>query len=80
MMTAMDSDELKEIMSTINESQNERILHMLKCGRQLTPMAALKLFGCFRLASRVWELRQRGYDIKSGTKTIDGKRFSIYYM
>ena len=40
------------------KTQNARILHYLKFGRRLTPIAALRLFGTFRLAARIWELRQ----------------------
>lgn len=32
-------------------------------GRQLTPMDALNEYGCFRLAGRVYELKQEGWPI-----------------
>ena len=62
------------------KTQNARILHYLKFGRRLTPIAALRLFGTFRLAARIWELRQEGYRIGRGTRTVNGKTFAEYYL
>ncbi len=42
------------------KSQNERILAALRRG-PLTPMQALQRFGCFRLAARIWEIKERGW-------------------
>lgn len=41
-------------------TQNEAILNYLKNGGELTPMDALKMFGCFRLGSRINDLRNQG--------------------
>ena len=46
-------------------SQRELILAPLITGGRLTPARALWLFGCFRLAARICELRRRGHDIKT---------------
>jgi hypothetical protein len=61
-------------------SQQAQILNSLKKGHKLTAMNALRLFNCFRLAARIQELRERGYDIKSTIKQVDGKRFSEYWL
>jgi hypothetical protein len=61
-------------------TQNQAILHYLKMGRKLTPMAALRLFGCFRLAARVWELRHQGHMIVADSMTVRGKRFRCYWL
>lgn len=45
------------------KSQNEKILTHLKSGKSLTPQAALKKFGTFRLAARIYDLRQAGHAI-----------------
>ena len=37
-------------------SQNDNILSYLKKGKKLDPMKALKLFGCFRLSARIFDL------------------------
>ncbi len=62
------------------QSQNVKIYLFLKRGGKLTPLKALKLFGCFRLASRANDLRKLGYDVKSEMVTRKGKRFSEYSM
>ena len=45
------------------ESQNAAILNHLKKVGPITPMEALDRYGCFRLAARIYELRQKGHDI-----------------
>ncbi len=62
-------------------SQESRILDYLKSGRLLTPIGALKLFGCFRLAARIAELRAAGHLIATNTiKTRSGKRIAAYVL
>ncbi|MNP82727.1 hypothetical protein D3C76_1814610 [compost metagenome] len=41
------------------------ITKYLEQGGRLTPLSALELFGCFRLAARIWELRRAGMVIGS---------------
>ena len=43
-------------------SQASRILSHLK-RRPITPLQALDLYGCMRLAARVADLRERGHKI-----------------
>lgn len=38
------------------KTQKELIREYLERGNSLTPMDALELFGCFRLATRIFEL------------------------
>ena len=45
-------------------TQREEILEALKQGSRLTPLDALRRFGCFRLAARIFELRAAGYPIR----------------
>ena len=47
------------------ESQNKRILEHLSLGRTITSLEALSLFQCFRLASRINDLKNKGYNVKS---------------
>jgi len=61
-------------------TQNHQILNYLNQGNTLTPIEALKMFGCFRLASRVNDLRSSGYDIISEPVEIDGKHFARYRL
>lgn len=60
-------------------SQESQIIRHLRSGHSLTPLEALKLFGCFRLGARIYELRRR-YNIKSDMVTIRGKRVARYRM
>ena len=62
------------------DSQEKRILHFLRMGRKLTPMAALRLFGCFRLAARIHSLRRAGHQIIADSLTVNGKRFRCYWL
>jgi hypothetical protein len=43
-------------------------------------MEALNLFGCFRLAARVRELRDVGHEVKSQLIRINGKRIAEYWL
>ncbi len=61
-------------------SQETRIESYLLNGGKLTAIKALRLFQCFRLASRVSSLKRKGMRIKSEIVTRKGKRFSEYRM
>ena len=51
-------------------SQNGRILKYLDKHKEgITPMDALKYFGCFRLSARIHDLRDKGYEIKTIKET-----------
>jgi hypothetical protein len=57
------------------------ILRFLQEGHRLTPLDALELFGCFRLAARVHELRREGWAIVERTvETASGKRIAEYSL
>ena len=62
------------------KTQNELILEHLSKGNTLTSLEALEMFGCFRLASRISDLRRLGNNISSETVTKDRKSFSSYRM
>ena len=59
-------------------SQNSQIIQRLKRG-PMTAADAIE-FGCFRLAARIRELRNRGYDIQTELVIANGKRFARYYL
>jgi hypothetical protein len=62
-------------------SQNADILRYLDMFRKpITAAKALQLCGCFRLAARVYELRNQGYAIKSRLITVGSKRVAEYYL
>lgn len=61
-------------------SQETKILAYLKAGNSITPMVALQKFGCFRLASRVKDLRDSGYSISVRRVKRNGKTFACYSL
>ena len=65
-------------------SQNNDILRHLKTGNSITPIDALNLFGCFRLAARIYELRTQGHlidtvDVRSGNKIFAAYKLNDRY-
>lgn len=74
-------------MANINEnaqsgaSQCNMIAKYLKDGNKITSLEALNLFGCFRLASRICDLKERGMNIGKNIITLaNGKRVCEYYL
>ena len=62
-------------------SQNRRLLAHLRRGKRVTPMDALREFGCFRLGARMWDLRRAGHPIHRRMVEIDGrKRVAEYWL
>ena len=63
------------------ESQNKQILKHLQAGHRLTPIDALNLFGCFRLAARVYDLRKLGHKINKEIMELEGDvKVAEYYL
>jgi hypothetical protein len=60
------------------KSQSLRIIGYMNSGRGITSMQALEKFGCFRLASRIHELRKMGYRITK-TNVIRNKKQVAQY-
>ena len=61
------------------ESQNKRIRAYLEAGGKLTQAQAYTMFQCFRLASRIHDLRDEGVNIdKEMIITPSGKRVAEY--
>jgi hypothetical protein len=56
-----------------------RILAHLK-RKSITPMVALNLYGVFRLAAIIYNLRKQGVLIKTVDKTVNGKTFAQYFL
>lgn len=62
------------------KSQNDLILARLKQGRSLTPLQALNQFGCFRLAARVYDLREKGHMIECEMVEVNDSRVARYFL
>ena len=59
--------------------QNDMILIALKNGERLTQLSALEKFGCIRLSSSIWDLRDQGHPIKTRhISTPQGKVVAEY--
>lgn len=61
-------------------TQNQQILNHLLEGGNITQLEALMLFNCFRLASRINDLKREGHNIKSKMIYYDKKKFSVYWI
>jgi hypothetical protein len=63
----------------IKSTQQELILeHLVRYG-SITPLEALRLYGCFRLGARIWELKQDGYIIETEMIVIQGNKTIAKY-
>ena len=62
------------------ESQNKKIIAYLEDGNAITPIEALTLFGCMRLAARISDLKRRGYIISKTMKTNGDSRYAQYKL
>ena len=59
-------------------TQNDMIKAHLQSGKSITPLDALREYGCFRLAARISDLRAEGLDIKTDTIQHNGKAYASY--
>jgi hypothetical protein len=49
----------------MKETQTELVLRYMREVGPITPIDALREFGCFRLGARIHDLKRRGYSIES---------------
>jgi len=61
-------------------TQAERILRHLEAGNKLTQVGAFHKFKCWRLASRINELRADGWNIKTKIIKHSGKQYAQYWL
>ena len=61
-------------------SQHDAILETLKLGRALTPLDALRDFGCFRLGARIYDLKREGYRINRKMVSVGDSIVAEYRM
>lgn len=69
----------------MEKSQADKILSHLRTGLPLTPAEAYRRYGCLRLAARIFELRQAGYDVRDDLIPVDTQHGGVahvaaYYM
>lgn len=54
-------------------TQCEKILQYIETEGSITPLDALREFGCMRLASRITDLKRRGYPITRKMETAKNR-------
>ena len=55
-------------------TQCEKILKYMQTHKKgITPIIAMEKFGCMRLASRIHDLRERGYKIMANTVEVTNR-------
>ena len=62
------------------DSQTALIKGWLLNGYSITQLDALNMFGCFRLAARISDIREQGLDIITDMVNVNDKRIAKYYL
>lgn len=71
---------MEKLNNEVNvESQLKQIAEYLKKGYSITPLEALRLFGCMRLGARIHDLRER-MNINTELIQEGRKRFAKYTL
>lgn len=60
-------------------TQRDQILNHLQKHGSITPMEALRRYGCFRLGARIWELKKK-HRIESELVSRGRKHFARYSL
>lgn len=80
-MAGRERDGKRETQSEETEmTQTTQILSALKRGEKLTPLQALRKYGCMRLAARIKDLRDAGHDINTTVIRTQGARVARYSL
>lgn len=62
-------------------TQVDHVLAHLKAGKTITPASAIAVYGIFRLASVIEDIRKRGYEVDTMLKRDEmGKRYGEYRL
>lgn len=61
-------------------SVKNQVRRRLESGGKISPLSALRDFGCLRLAAVIHELRREGVPIVTDTRTQRGKQFAVYRL
>lgn len=64
----------------MKDSQSISILNDLMTGLRLTPMDAIKRYGCTKLATRISELISEGFNIQKERVTVKTRRGTSHVM
>jgi len=61
-------------------TQSDQILHHMRARGSITPLLALKRYGCLRLAARIHDLEREGHLINHAWVRRGGKKFVAYSL
>ena len=61
-------------------SQAKQILRHIIMHKSITPLEALREYGCLRLAARIFDLNASGANIKMKMVFANKKKFAQYYI
>ncbi len=64
----------------MTRAQTQAIRAHLESGKSITPIDALALYGCFRLAARINDLRNDGLEIETTIEQQGDKRYARYSL
>ena len=62
------------------KTQTTKILRHLRAGNTISPLSAYTRFKCMRLAARIEELRDAGWQIASRMLNRNGRRYASYRL
>lgn len=80
-MPFVEPGETHHPIKPIGSKQCQQVLSHLQSGKPITALEALRLYGIFRLASRIHDLKKNGIVIKSrDIQTETGKKVAQYYV
>lgn len=60
-------------------TQNSEVLNHLKRHKSITPLDALRLYNCFRLGARIYEIRRKG-NVINMTLAKGRKHYAVYTL
>jgi len=56
------------------------MLRDLKNGKTVSPLMALRNYGCLRLGDVAFQLRKKGYKVVTTMVERNGKRYGVYSL
>lgn len=60
-------------------TQNADVLNHLRKYKSITPIQALRLYNCFRLGARIYDIRRKG-NLINMTLTKGRKHYAVYTL
>lgn len=61
-------------------SIKNQVRRRLEAGEKISPLTALRDFGCMRLAAVIHRLRAQGLNIVTETRNQRGKTYAVYRL